>query len=82
MADVYDAVTALGGRRFDVVYTGTGALVWLPDMARWAGVVAALSEPGGFLYLVTRDIAVPARKAAWLLRDRRLVFTGHGQEVR
>jgi SAM-dependent methyltransferase len=52
MADVYDAVTALGGRRFDVVYTGTGALVWLPDIPRWAGVVAALLEPGGFLYLV------------------------------
>jgi len=52
VADVYDAVTALGGRRFDVVYTGTGALVWLPDMPRWAGVVATLLEPGGFLYLV------------------------------
>jgi SAM-dependent methyltransferase len=52
MADVYDAVTALGGRRFDVVYTGSGALVWLPDMPRWAAVVAALLEPGGFLYLV------------------------------
>jgi SAM-dependent methyltransferase len=51
-ADVYDAVTALGGQRFDIVYTGTGALVWLPDIPRWAGVVAALLEPGGFLYLV------------------------------
>jgi SAM-dependent methyltransferase len=51
-ADVYDAVTALDGRRFDVVYTGTGALVWLPDIPRWAGVVAALLAPGGFLYLV------------------------------
>jgi 2-polyprenyl-3-methyl-5-hydroxy-6-metoxy-1,4-benzoquinol methylase len=51
-ADVYDAVTALGRQRFDVVYTGTGALVWLPDVPRWAGVVAALLAPGGFLYLV------------------------------
>jgi SAM-dependent methyltransferase len=51
-ADAYDAVTALDGRRFDVVYTGTGALVWLPDIPRWAGVVAALLQPGGFLYLV------------------------------
>jgi len=52
VADVYDAVRALGERRFDVVYTGGGALVWLPDIPRWAGVVAALLEPGGFLYLV------------------------------
>ncbi len=51
-ADVYDAVTALGRRQFDIVYTGTGALVWLPDMPRWAGMVAALLKPGGFLYLV------------------------------
>jgi 2-polyprenyl-3-methyl-5-hydroxy-6-metoxy-1,4-benzoquinol methylase len=52
VADVYDAVVASGGRRFDIVYTGTGALVWLPDMTRWAQAIAALLEPGGFLYLV------------------------------
>lgn len=51
VSDVYDAVAALGGRRFDIVYTGLGALVWLPDIDRWAGVVADLLEPGGFLYL-------------------------------
>ncbi|MET0972248.1 MAG: class I SAM-dependent methyltransferase [Thermoleophilaceae bacterium] len=50
-ADVYDAVKALGGRRFDVVYTGGGALNWLPDLPRWAGVVSDLIEPGGVLYL-------------------------------
>jgi SAM-dependent methyltransferase len=52
VADVYDAVAALGGRQFDIVYTGIGALVWLPDIFRWAGVVAELLAPGGFLYLV------------------------------
>ncbi|MEZ5141076.1 MAG: class I SAM-dependent methyltransferase [Acidimicrobiales bacterium] len=51
VADVYDAARALGGRRFDVVYTGLGALVWLPDVARWAEVVAELVAPGGVLYL-------------------------------
>jgi len=50
-ANVFDAVEALGGRQFDIVYTGLGALVWLPDMPRWASVVAALVKPGGFLYL-------------------------------
>src|SRR5689334_10534150 len=50
-ADVHDASAALGGRRFDVVYTGLGALNWLPDARRWARVVAGLVEPGGFLYL-------------------------------
>lgn len=50
-ADVHDAVAALGGRTFDVVYTGFGALNWLPDLARWADVVVALLRPGGLLYL-------------------------------
>jgi SAM-dependent methyltransferase len=49
---VYDAVTALGGRRFDVVYTGKGALCYLPDLPRWAKIVHALLRPGGVLYLV------------------------------
>lgn len=51
-SDVHRAVEALGGRRFDVVYTGKGALCYLPDLAAWAEVVSALLRPGGMLYLV------------------------------
>jgi hypothetical protein len=50
--NVYDAVAAFGGRRFDIVYTGIGALVWLSDVLEWARVVAGLLVPGRFLYLV------------------------------
>ncbi len=50
-ADVYDAVEALGGERFDVVYTGFGALNWLPDLDAWSEVVASLLKPGGRLLL-------------------------------
>ena len=49
-ADVYDAAEALG-ETYDIVYTGIGALVWLPDLTRWARTVASLLRPGGFLYL-------------------------------
>lgn len=52
VSDVYDADEALGGRRFDVVYTGIGAIGWLPDTERWAEVVRSLLRPGGVLYLV------------------------------
>ncbi|MER5910638.1 class I SAM-dependent methyltransferase [Streptomyces sp. NPDC001982] len=51
-ADVYDAVEALDGRRFDVVYTGKGALCYLPDLERWADVIARLLRPGGRAYVV------------------------------
>ncbi|MGC1183538.1 MAG: class I SAM-dependent methyltransferase [Candidatus Dormiibacterota bacterium] len=50
-ADVYDAATVLGEGRFDLVYTGIGALCWLPDIAKWAAVVAKLLTPGGRLFV-------------------------------
>jgi SAM-dependent methyltransferase len=50
-SDVHDAVEVLGGARFDLVYTGIGALCWLPSVDRWAGVVAGLLRPGGRLFL-------------------------------
>lgn len=52
-ADVYSAPEALGGRTFDLVYTGIGALCWLPDIRRWGRTVARLLRPGG--RLVVRD---------------------------
>ncbi len=51
-SDVYDVREALAGRSFDIVYTGIGALGWLPDLAEWARVVDGLLRPGGALYLV------------------------------
>lgn len=64
-ADVYDAPAALGGERFDLVFTGIGALCWLPSVARWAEVVAALLAPGGRLFL--RE----GHPVLWSLDDRR-----------
>lgn len=51
VGEVDDAVDLLGGRTFDLVYTGVGALLWLPDIVRWAGVVADLLSPGGMLFV-------------------------------
>lgn len=50
-ANVYDAVEALGHETYDIVYTGLGALCWLPDLRAWADIVTTLIKPGGFLYL-------------------------------
>ncbi len=36
---------------FDVVYTSRGVLGWLPDLDRWATVVAHFLAPGGVFYL-------------------------------
>lgn len=49
-ADVYSA-PAVVNRQFDLVYTGVGAICWLPSIERWAQTVAALLRPGGRLFI-------------------------------
>jgi SAM-dependent methyltransferase len=50
-ADAYDAATVLERESFDLVFTGIGAICWLPRIDRWADVVAALLKPGGRLFM-------------------------------
>jgi SAM-dependent methyltransferase len=50
-AEVYDAVEVLGKEGFDLVFTGIGALCWLPDIRRWASVVSGLLRAGGRLFI-------------------------------
>ena len=49
-SDIYEAPAALG-ETYEVAYVTWGAINWLPDIFRWAQVVADVLEPGGFLYL-------------------------------
>lgn len=49
-ANVYDARKIILGD-FDLVFTGVGALCWLPDVRRWAQVVESLLAPGGRLFI-------------------------------
>ncbi len=51
LSDVYSALGVLEEGGYDLVFTGIGALCWLPDIGRWADVVAALLAPGGRLFL-------------------------------
>ncbi|RLP74098.1 class I SAM-dependent methyltransferase [Mycetocola tolaasinivorans] len=50
-SDVYRATEVLGTEVFDLVYTGIGALCWLPDIRAWAHTVATLLAPGGRLFI-------------------------------
>lgn len=50
-SDVYSAPAALHHQTYDLVYTGIGAICWLPDIARWARTVAELLRPGGRLFI-------------------------------
>jgi SAM-dependent methyltransferase len=49
-AEVYETAEHVQGDA-DVVYTGKGALNWLPHLDRWAEMCAGLLKPGGWLYV-------------------------------
>ncbi len=50
-SEVYNALSVLPPSSFDFVYTGIGALCWLPNIDRWAHVVSNLLRPGGRLFI-------------------------------
>lgn len=50
-ANIYDLPQALRDT-FDIVFTSYGVLCWLPDLERWAQVVAHFLRPGGTFYIV------------------------------
>ena len=50
-SEVYSAPDVIGRESFDFVFTGIGAICWLPSIRQWAEVVAALLKPGGRLFI-------------------------------
>jgi SAM-dependent methyltransferase len=50
-SDIYSLPENLDGQ-FDIVFTSYGTIFWLPDLKRWAEVVAHFLRPGGLFYIV------------------------------
>lgn len=50
-ADLYDFGDG-NAKQFDLVYTSYGVLCWLPDLTKWARVIANALKPNGEFYLV------------------------------
>lgn len=44
--DIYDLPSHLD-KQFDIVFTSYGTIGWLPDMDKWAGIVARYLKPSG-----------------------------------
>jgi SAM-dependent methyltransferase len=40
------------GRTFDIVFTSYGTTTWLPDLGRWASLIAHSLRPGGMFYII------------------------------
>src|SRR5215472_13664708 len=48
--NIYDAPVLLGVQ-YEIAFVTWGSIIWLPDIRRWAQIVAELLAPGGWLYL-------------------------------
>lgn len=60
--DLYSLPDHLEGQ-FDIVFTSYGTIGWLPDLDRWAGVVARYLKPGG------RFIMAEFHPVVWMMDD-------------
>ncbi len=91
-SDLYDACEVLGAGAFELLYTGIGALCWLPDIRRWADVVVGLLAPGGRLFIreghpmlwaidETRPDGLLAVEYDYFEREQPLVWTDGGTYV-
>ncbi|MDX1437357.1 MAG: class I SAM-dependent methyltransferase [Anaerolineales bacterium] len=50
-SDIYELPGNLAGE-FDIVFTSYGVLHGLPDLIRWAEIIALFLKPGGIFYIV------------------------------
>jgi SAM-dependent methyltransferase len=66
-ADLYALPDDLQQGSFDYVYTGGGALVWLPDLDRWAATIVRALRPGGRLLLAEEH---PVAGCLWIEDDQ------------
>jgi len=50
-SDVYKASKVID-KKFDIIFTSYGVLIWLPDLDKWAKMIYDLLKSGGFFYIV------------------------------
>ncbi len=49
-SDIY-RLPEIHQQKYDIVFTSYGVLSWLPDLDKWAEIVAYFLKPGGFFYI-------------------------------
>lgn len=50
LSDIYSLPEKLN-KKFDIVYTSYGVLIWLPDLEKWANVISNFLKDDGFFYI-------------------------------
>ncbi len=49
--NIYDLSKKLD-KKFDIIFTSYGVLCWLPDIKKWAEIIAHFLKPGGIFYII------------------------------
>lgn len=50
LSDIYSLPEKLN-KKFDIVYTSYGVLIWLPDLDKWANVISNFLKDDGYFYI-------------------------------
>lgn len=65
-SDIYELKnTPLKPHSFDIIFTSHGTIYWLPDLEKWAELIAYYLKPSGFFYIMD------AHPAASIFDDER-----------
>ncbi len=73
-SDIYELPAELQQGTFDLVYTASGVLVWLPDIVRWAEIVAAALKPGGRFILFEEH---PIAQVLWSTEGKLAIISDY-----
>lgn len=74
--NVYDTLQHIQ-QQYDIVFTSYGAIMWLPDLHRWASVISGALRPGGVFYMIEFHPVV------WMMDDQfeRIIYPYHNAGV-
>lgn len=50
LSDIYSLPEKLN-KKFDIVYTSYGVLIWLPDLVKWGKLISHFLKDGGYFYI-------------------------------
>lgn len=74
--NVYDVPEKVD-RKYDIVFTSYGVVGWLPDLDKWASVVASCLKPGGTFYMIEFHPVV------WMMDEtfKQIKYAYHNRET-
>ncbi|MCY7360813.1 MAG: class I SAM-dependent methyltransferase [Ignavibacteria bacterium] len=88
LSDIYSLHGKLN-KKFDIVYTSYGVLIWLPDLKKWADIINNFLKDDGFFYIAevhptsmifynTVQSGIPEIAYPYFSKEEPLIFNEEG----